>query len=198
MAGNVCRGTYDPRPGEKPITTRLGLMGGRLTEIGGWGTGRGWMESVFQVTQAFSSPSRGGGFFIESREGRTLVFNFLGSFWSNVTSQFLIEILIKFENEDNSSRDESNIENYNKRGPVWKAARSRQRKLVYREESKSWEQAIRIIPHYRSSIVSFSDEARKYQKSPPMDCLLYYWNIISALRDICNSIDLFPETKLRE
>lgn len=35
-----------------------------------------------------------------------------------MTRQFLIEILIKFENEDNSSRDESNIENYNKRGPV--------------------------------------------------------------------------------
>lgn len=35
--GDVCRGTYDPRPGEKPITTRLGLMGGRLTEIGGSG-----------------------------------------------------------------------------------------------------------------------------------------------------------------
>lgn len=47
---------------------------------GNWGLGGGWMESVFQVTQAFSSPSRGGGFFIESREGRTLVFNFLGSF----------------------------------------------------------------------------------------------------------------------
>lgn len=195
MAGNVCRGTYDPRPGEKPITTRLGLMGGRLTEIGGW-VGGGW-SPFFRWLKRFL-PSRGGGFFIESRERRTLVFNFLGSFWSNVTSQFLIEILIKFENEDNSSRDESNIENYNKRGPVWKAARPRQRKLVYREESKSREQAIRIIPHYRSSIVSFSDEARKYQKSPPMDCLLYYWNIISALRDICNSIDLFSETKLRE
>lgn len=48
--GDVCRGTYDPRPGEKPITTRLGLMGGRLTEIGGSGGqeegGGGW-KSVF-------------------------------------------------------------------------------------------------------------------------------------------------------
>lgn len=69
MAGNVCRGTYDPRPGEKPITTRLGLMGGRLTEIGGWGTGRGWMESVFQVTQAFSSLEGRGIFYrIEGKE----------------------------------------------------------------------------------------------------------------------------------
>lgn len=94
-----------------------------------------------------------------------------------MTSQFLIKILIKFENEDNSSRDESNIENgeeLQQEGPRLKSSQVSQRKLVYREESKSWEQAIRIIPHYRSSIVSFSDEARKYQKSPPMDCLLYY------------------------
>lgn len=69
MAGNVCRGTYDPRLGEKPITTRLGLMGGRLTEIGGWGTGGGWMESVFQVTQAFSSLEGRGIFYrVEGRE----------------------------------------------------------------------------------------------------------------------------------
>lgn len=38
---------------------------------GNWGLGdrQGWMESVFQVTQAFSSPSRGGIFYrVEGKE----------------------------------------------------------------------------------------------------------------------------------
>lgn len=41
-----------------------------------------------------------------------------------MTSQFLIEILIKFENEDNSSRDESNGEELQQEGPRLKSSQA--------------------------------------------------------------------------